>query len=215
MGKARIEIVLVINFLIWGWFWFDFQSKTPTLFIISAVILMGYYLFLWTYEKHKHYRPQSQESQKLRVTIEQILPIALGLVSAVVVSNCVAKLLRLDLRLNLQMITFVVLVGTGVYIILHYLWTNQRTIRSLLMRYVCLFGIQLAIMSISDRQVVHVQYRNYPEFIQVYDFFELDPENEELRNSLIIEHKRIVLPEEEFKKFEENNRFQRRSKNHW
>lgn len=69
--------------------------------------------------------------------------------------------------------------------------------------------------SIHEKDTVNWRYRNHPEFIQAYEWHTLDPENYELRQQMMQEHYRIVLTEEEFRKYQESNRTERRHKNQW
>lgn len=77
------------------------------------------------------------------------------------------------------------------------------------------FGITCSIALVDEKQAVLWRYRNHPDFIQVYEWHCLDPENEELRLQLILEHQRIVLSEEEFRTYQKTHRLEQRGKNQW
>jgi hypothetical protein len=53
-------------------------------------------------------------------------------------------------------------------------------------------------MSIPERKIIEVKYRNHPKFIEAYDNLQKDPNNVYLDSLLIKESNRITLRAEEF-----------------
>ncbi|MEN9638889.1 MAG: hypothetical protein RLZZ262_757 [Bacteroidota bacterium] len=77
------------------------------------------------------------------------------------------------------------------------------------------FALSCYCATTNEKQSVLWRYRNHPAFIQAYEWHCLDPENEELRHQVMLEHYRIVLSDAEFESYRESHRVEHRHKNQW
>lgn len=77
------------------------------------------------------------------------------------------------------------------------------------------FVLTSAMAAVKVDTLVRLRYRNHPEFIQIYEWHCIDPESEELRRQLTLEHNRIVMDEEEFRRYQESHPVERRNRNQW
>jgi hypothetical protein len=73
----------------------------------------------------------------------------------------------------------------------------------------------VVLLNISELQLVKWRYRKYPEFVQAFEFYQLDPNNPELQDQLFLEHQRIVLNKEDFFDLQQQMKRERRHKNQW
>lgn len=65
-------------------------------------------------------------------------------------------------------------------------------------------GIGVVLLLFAELDLVKIQYRNHPAYIKAYTEYLRHPESEDALREKNKEYYRIVLPEEEFKRYEES-----------
>ena len=134
---------------------------------------------------------------KLRI----IGSIAVGIVLSTTCAGIMFKLIHYPgatIILNIGLITNLVLF---IVILIKLLRINEKYYIRILKRIMVVGGIGLMLVSISELTIVKFKFRNYPEYIKIYEAHINDPQNEELRIKNEIEFYRITMSEEEFKTY--------------
>ncbi|MBS2099616.1 GldL-related protein [Carboxylicivirga linearis] len=138
-----------------------------------------------------------QGISKLRI----IGSIAAGIVLSTTYAGIMFKLIHYPgatIVLNIGLITNLVVF---IVILIKHLRINDNYYLRILKRIMIIGGIGLMLVSISELTIVKFKFRNYPEYINIYEAHINDPQNEELRIKKEIEFYRITMSEEEFKTY--------------
>ena len=96
-----------------------------------------------------------------------------------------------------------------------YFLYDQHIHRSLISRFFCILFGTFFLLQFSLLDLVRWQYRNYPTFIQTFEFYQLDPGNQILKDHVVLEQMRIFLSPDQFEKYEKEHLRPIRRSNQW
>jgi hypothetical protein len=98
--------------------------------------------------------------------------------------------------------------------IAHFIY-DQKVYRAYINRMLCIFVGSVLILQFTLLDLVRWQYRNYPNFIHTFEFYQLDPGNQILKDHVVLEQMRIFLPSDQFEKYEKEHLRPMRRSNQW
>jgi hypothetical protein len=98
--------------------------------------------------------------------------------------------------------------------IAHFMY-DQHIYRSVMSRFFCVLVGTFLLLQFSLLDLVRWQYRNYPTFIQTFEFYQLDPGNQILKDHVVLEQMRIFLSPDQFEKYEKEHLRPIRRSNQW
>jgi hypothetical protein len=81
---------------------------------------------------------------------------------------------------------------------------NHANSKFILWRASVVGAVGVVLLFTSGLAIVKLQYRDHPAYIDAYTNYSNDPQNEELGKKVDLEHNRIKLTAEEFKRYEES-----------
>ncbi|MBS2213662.1 hypothetical protein KEM09_19795 [Carboxylicivirga mesophila] len=95
------------------------------------------------------------------------------------------------------------LVSTSIVILIITLNPKLRGLyRNIIMRGALLIGLALTLLIVPEIVRTKIQYKDHPEFIDLYEQSLSNPEDEELKEIVDLERHRITMNEEEFKAYQ-------------
>lgn len=103
---------------------------------------------------------------------------------------------------NLQ--TGLIFIGVIIMIaVIRFIKNRDVFYKRIFFRIAIIGGFGLILFFVSNSSLHKFQYRNYPAYIKAYENYLQDPENEELQKKQKIELNRIIMTEEEFQHYME------------
>ena len=99
------------------------------------------------------------------------------------------------------------LVSTSIVLLILTLNSDFRNLyRNIIIRASLLIGLALILLIVPEVVRIKIQFKNHPEFIELYEESIRNPDDEELKEKVEIERHRLTMSEEEFKNYIEYNK---------
>ena len=98
--------------------------------------------------------------------------------------------------------------------IVHFIY-KQKVHRAHINRMLCILVVSVLILQFTLLDLVRWQYRKYPNFIHTFEFYQLDPGNQILKDQVVLEQMRIFLRADQFEKYEKEHLRPLRRSNQW
>jgi len=124
------------------------------------------------------------------------------------------SLCMLDYNKSLVLVFIWTLLVIMAMAIAHFIY-DQKTHRSIITRSIAVLAGSILLLQFSLLDLVRWQYRNYPTFIQTFEFYQLDPGNQILKDHVVLEQMRIFLSPDQFEKYEKEHLRPIRRSNQW
>jgi len=133
-----------------------------------------------------------------------ILAIVTGLGLSTIVVGSLYKLLNYAGADAMLLIGLIVTVVVLVISLTFFLKNKDTNSKFILWRVSVIGVIGIVLLLTSELSIVKFQYRNHPDYITAYTNYLANPGNEELYKKVEFERNRIMLTDEEFKRYEES-----------
>jgi hypothetical protein len=201
-----LEKIIAIGILLSLILKFSLISGADMIFMCTMLILACiYYPFGFLFFNQIKLRHIFKKvSYKNVTTLKIIVAVITGLGLSAIVVGALFKLLHLSGADQMLLLGLIMTAVTLVISLILLFNQNDPTSKFILWRVGIIGAIGIFLLLTPALSIVKFQYRNHPKYIEAYSNYVSDPTNEELYRKMELERERIILTEEDFKRYEES-----------